>query len=190
MDLATLFHRTVDTWTERVATVADDQWGSPTPCTEWSVRDLVNHVTGEDRWTVPLMQGSTIADVGSSLDGDLLGDRPGPAASAAATQAVAVVDERLPSHGTVHLSYGDEKMDEYILQLCADHLVHAWDLAAATGGDTTLDPELVTEVAAWFADREQMYRAGGAIGPHQEAAPDPQSQLLAGFGRSATWTPR
>ena len=40
------------------------------------MRDLVNHVVGEDRWTVPLVEGRTIADVGSSLDGDLLGDDP------------------------------------------------------------------------------------------------------------------
>ena len=56
--------------------------------------------------------------------------------------------------GTVHLSYGEEQMAEYVHQLAADHLVHAWDLAVATGGDTRLDPHLVAEVAAWFAERE------------------------------------
>ena len=98
-----------------------------------------------------------------------------------------MVDGTLPAHGTVHLSYGEESMDEYVLQLCADHLVHAWDLAAATGGDTRLDPELVAEVAAWFTDREELYRSGGAVGPHPEAGPDPQAQLLAGFGRDGAW---
>ena len=189
MDMASLHRRTVETWTARVNTVADDQWDGPTPCTEWSVRQLVNHVVGEDRWTVPLMHGRTIADVGSDLDGDLLGGDAMKAASEAANEAVSVVEAELPTHGTVHLSYGEEKMDEYVLQLCADHLVHAWDLAAATGGDTALDPELVAEVAGWFAEREELYRAVGAVGPHAEAGPDPQSQLLAGFGRRATWTP-
>jgi uncharacterized protein (TIGR03086 family) len=189
MDLSTLHRRTVETWTERVNTVADDQWQAATPCTEWTVRDLVNHVVGEDRWTVPLMQGRTIEEVGHDLDGDLLGGDPLKSASEAANEAVSVVDRELPSHGSVHLSYGDERMDEYVLQLCADHLVHAWDLAAATGGDTTLDPDLVAEVAAWFADREELYRAGGAVGPHVDAPDDPQAQLLAGFGRRASWTP-
>ena len=189
MDLSTLHRRTVETWTDRVGTVADDQWDGTTPCTDWTVRDLVNHVVGEDRWTVPLMQGRTIADVGHDLDGDLLGGDPMKSASEAANEAVSVVGRELPSQGAVHLSYGDERMEEYILQLCADHLVHAWDLAAATGGNTTLDPDLVADVAAWFADREEIYRAGGAVGPHVDAAPDdPQSQLLAGFGRRATWT--
>jgi hypothetical protein len=80
-------------------------------------------------------------------------------------------------------------MAEYVRQLCADHLVHAWDLAAATGGRTALDPDLVAEVATWFAGREDLYRSGGAIGPRASSDGDPQSELLASFGRSAAWTP-
>jgi ketosteroid isomerase-like protein len=87
----------------------------------------------------------------------------------------------------VHLSYGDEAPDEYVMQLAADHLVHGWDLAAATGGDTRLDPHLVTEIAAWFAEREDLYRAGGAIGPPGRATGDPQGDLLAAFGRPPHW---
>jgi uncharacterized protein (TIGR03086 family) len=190
MDLSSLHRRTVETWTDRVRAVPDDRWDAPTPCTEWNVRDLVNHVVAEERWTVPLMRGSTIADVGDSLDGDLLGAKPGDAAAAAAGEAVAVVDEQLPHGSKVQLSYGAEDPGEYVRQLSADHLVHAWDLAAATGGDTRLDPELVAEVAPWFAQREDLYRSGGMVGPHLEAPADPQAQLLAGFGRSASWTPR
>ena len=52
-------------------------------------------------------------------------------------------------------------MDEYVHQLAADHLVHGWDLAVATGGDTRLDPALVAEVAGWYADREDLYRQAG-----------------------------
>jgi len=96
---------------------------------------------------------------------------------------------RLPAGGMVHLSYGDEDMAEYVQQLCADHLVHGWDLVAATGRPRGLDPELVADVAAWFADREQLYRAGGAIGRRVDEGGDPQTDLLAGFGRSASWRP-
>ena len=63
-DLGGSYRRSVQWWSQQVAAVADDQWGLPTPCSEWTVRDLVNHVAGEDLWTSPLMRGRTIADVG------------------------------------------------------------------------------------------------------------------------------
>jgi uncharacterized protein (TIGR03086 family) len=168
----------------RVAAVGADQWSRPTPCSEWDVRALVNHVVGEDLWTAPLLEGKTIAEVGDALDGDLLGDDPKAAASRAAGEALESAATRVPAGGQVHLSYGDEDMGEYIWQLAADHLVHGWDLAKATDGDTDLDPELVAEVAAWFADREEMYRGAGIIGPRTEAGGDPQADLLSAFGRT------
>jgi uncharacterized protein (TIGR03086 family) len=189
MDVEELHRRTVEVWTERLRAVGADAWDAPTPCTEWSVRDLVNHVVGEDAWTVPLMHGRTIEDVGDSLAGDLLGDDPVATGTRTAAQAVESVAQRLPAGDPVHLSYGEESGEEYVRQLAADHLVHAWDLAAATGADRSLAPDLVAEVATWFAEREQLYRDGGAIGPRVEASGDPQTELLAASGRDPAWTP-
>ena len=144
MDLNTLYHRTVESWADRVNAVRPDQWDGPTPCREWNVRDLANHVTGEDLWTTPLMQGSTLEEVGDRFDGDLLGDDPIRSSLAAARDAIRTVADVLPTGGTVHLSYGEEQMDEYVHQLAADHLVHGWDLAVATGGDARLTPRWCT----------------------------------------------
>lgn len=189
MELGTLHERTVAEWRRVVEGVGADQWQQLTPCTEWSVRDLVNHVVGEDLWTAPLVQGSTIEDVGDRFDGDLLGDDPVARARAAADEAIAAVAERLPRGGTVRLSYGEEQLDEYVYQLATDHLVHAWDLAVATGTDASLDPELVDAIAGWYADREEMYRSVGAVGARgPETGSDAQSRLIAAFGRDPAWT--
>lgn len=188
MDLDTLYRRTVKAWTDRVAAVGPDQWDAPTPCSEWDVRALVNHVAGEDLWTVPLMDGATIEEVGSRFDGDLLGDDPVERALVAAEDAVRSVAAQLPAQRPVHLSYGDEAADEYVRQLAADHLVHGWDLAVATGGDRQLDPELVSEVATWFAEREEAYRAAGAVGARAGGGDDAQSRLLSAFGRDPGWS--
>ena len=75
-DIVSLFQRAVDEFDKRVQAVLEDQWDGGTPCTEWTVRDLVNHVVNEDRWVKPLIEGKTIDEVGSALDGDLLGDDP------------------------------------------------------------------------------------------------------------------
>jgi uncharacterized protein (TIGR03086 family) len=190
MDIGTLYRRTVEGWTARVDAVRDDQWAATTPCADWDVRTLVNHVVGEDLWTEPLVHGQTIEEVGDRFEGDLLGDDARGTAVRAAGVASAAVADALPTGSPVHLSYGEEALEEYVAQLAADHLVHGWDLAAATGGDTALDGDLVDAVAAWFSEREEMYRQGGVIGPRVDHAPgDAQSQLLAHFGRDSRWAP-
>jgi uncharacterized protein (TIGR03086 family) len=187
MELHDLHRRAVEGWQARFDAVEPGQWADATPCADWDVRTLVNHVVGEELWTAPLVDGATIAEVGDRFDGDVLGEAPATVARTAALEAVAAVDQRAPSGGIVHLSFGDVPIEEYVLQLTADHLIHAWDLAAATGQSRELDGDVVAAVATWFADREQMYRDAGAIGPHVEAADDPQSQLLAAFGRDPSW---
>jgi uncharacterized protein (TIGR03086 family) len=188
MALDRTYRRSTEYWKATVQNASGD-WSASTPCTDWDVRTLVNHVVGEDRWTKPLVEGKTIAEVGDAFDGDLLGQDPKSAAMAAADEAMNAVAERLPAGGKVHLSYGEEDIEEYIRQLVAEHLIHGWDLAVATGQQRTLDPELVADVAAWFRDREKMYRAGGstAARPTSARAGDPQADLLIAFGRNPDW---
>lgn len=187
IDRAALYRRCADAWKERVAAVPSTAWSDPTPCEDWSVHDLVNHVTYENVWAPPLFEGRTIAEVGDQFEGDLLGDDPVAAAHQAADASVAAADARLPEGGTVALSFGDTPVEEYVAQLAADHLVHAWDLAAATGGDRRFDPELVAGVGAWFDGMEELYRSAGAIGPAAESTGDPQDDLIARFGRDPGW---
>jgi uncharacterized protein (TIGR03086 family) len=186
-DPAELHRRAVSEFGARVQAVADDQWELPTPCSDWNVRQLVNHLVYENRWTVPLMEGSTLAEVGDRYEGDLLGDRPKAAWEESAKEAVAAVGAEGALERTVDLSSGPTAAREYVHQLFADHLIHAWDLARAIGADQRLDPELVDACAAWFASMEDRYRAVGAIGPRPELPPgaDAQTSLLAAFGRTA-----
>ena len=118
--------------------------------TDWTVRDLVNHVVGEDLWTVPLLEGSTIEEVGDRFEGDVLGSDPIGVARDSGRAAADATASAVPGGGTVRLSYGEDSVDNYVGQLAAD-LVHAWDLAVATGQDAELDEDLVSAVAAWYA---------------------------------------
>jgi uncharacterized protein (TIGR03086 family) len=186
-DPAELHRRAADTFGARVHAVRDDQWELPTPCSDWNVRELVNHLVYENRWTAPLLAGRTIAEVGDRFEGDLLGDDPKAAWDDAVGEAVAAVQADGALDRTVQLSFGETPAGEYVLQLFADHLIHGWDLARAIGAEERLDPELVDACASWFAEREEGYRSAGAIGPRPEtpAGADAQARLLAGFGRSA-----
>ncbi len=46
-DLKVLFRRAADGFGRHVHAIGDDQWHDPTPCTDWDVRVLVNHVPVE-----------------------------------------------------------------------------------------------------------------------------------------------
>lgn len=186
MDVVELHRRAVESCGQRVRAVRDDQWALPTPCADWDVRALVNHLVGESLWTAPLLDGATIADVGDRFDGDVLGADPVAAWDRSAADALAAAARDRAADGLVHLSYGEERAEEYLRQLSADYLVHGWDVARATGGDEALDPDLVADVGTWFAGVEEAYRSGGVIGPRIEVPPDagPQERLLAAFGRT------
>jgi uncharacterized protein (TIGR03086 family) len=67
-----------------------------------------------------------------------------------------------------------------------DTLVHTWDLAVATGQDSTLDPALVQVCVAMFLpDMPERGRAAGLIGPAVPVPPDApaQDRLLGAMGR-------
>jgi hypothetical protein len=68
MESLALYRRSVDDWTRPLDGSLPQHWDQATPCSHWTVRLLVNHVVGEDAWTVPLMKGATVDDVGDALD--------------------------------------------------------------------------------------------------------------------------
>jgi uncharacterized protein (TIGR03086 family) len=187
MDTPEVLRRGVEEFDTRVAQIGDGQWDAATPDPEWNVRDLVAHLVAENLWAVPLFAGSTIAEVGDRFDGDVLGADPKRSWSAASGPALSAAGEPGAMQRTVHLSFGDFPGHEYAMQLFADHLIHAWDLARAFGAEERLDPELVEACATWFAGMEDGYRSAGAIAD-RPAVPDgagAQTQLLAMFGRQA-----
>jgi nitrilase len=187
LDIPELHRRAIQGFGQRLRAVTDDQWHLPTPCAEWDVRMLVNHVTGENLWTVPLFGGKTIEEVGDSLNGDILGEDPKATWDASEGPAIAAVQAPGAMERSVHLSRGPAPGHEYATEMLMDYAVHAWDLAKATGGDEKLDPEVVAFCVEWFGGVEDAYRAAGAIAerpPIPEDA-DPQTVLLAMTGRDA-----
>jgi uncharacterized protein (TIGR03086 family) len=187
MDIPEMFRRAVAEFDARVRRIGDQDWHATTPDEEWNVRDLVNHVVAEDLWAPPLLAGSTIAEVGDRFDGDVLGDEPKAAWTLASAAAVNAVGAGGAMDRIVHLSFGDFPGQEYAMQMFADHLIHAWDLARAIGVDERLDTALVAYCATWFDSAEDAYRSAGAIAarPPVPGDADAQTVLLARFGRCA-----
>ena len=90
MDASELHRRAVAEFAARVDGIdsaGSGAWSAQTPCTEWTVRALVNHLTYEDRWTTPMLAGATVAEVGDRFEGDLLRDDPVGAFATASREA-------------------------------------------------------------------------------------------------------
>jgi uncharacterized protein (TIGR03086 family) len=183
-DLAEMFARSARRFTERVAGIQLDQWQSGTPCDEWNVRALVNHVTYEQLWAPHLVRGETIEQVGDRYDGDVLGDDPKGAWDAAVAGSVAAFDGA-GLDDTVHLSYADVPCRDYLTQMLTDTEIHGWDLATATGQDTSIDPEIASSLLAYWTPLQGMVRGSGVFGDEVAVAgeADDATRLLGLLGR-------
>lgn len=167
----------------RVLDIPDDGWDRPTPCSEWTVRDLVGHLVAEHLWAVPLLEGTSIAEVGSRFDGDVLDGDPKKSWTRAIndsmdTWAAAGVDD------TVQLSSGERPVDEYAEEMLLDLTVHAWDLARAAGLSEDLDDDVVAHVFSYAQAHTDQLAGTGLFGDQVHVdSQDPQAQLLGLLGR-------
>ncbi len=188
MDPLSAFRVASRQFDRRVPLIRPDQWQNSTPCAEWTVRDLVNHLTYEQLWVPDLLAGKTIAEVGDVYEGDVLGDDPAAAWEAAlgaarsAWEAPGVLDR------TVHLSYADVPAGEYLDQLVIDCAVHSWDLARGINSDDELPNDLATHVLGLVQEHRAELVGSGMFGTPLDtsACTDDQTELLAILGR-ARW---
>lgn len=182
-----LFERAVSGFERHVRSVDPTQWHNPTPCDDWDVRVLVNHVTVEQLWAVPLLRGATVDEVGDRFDGDQLGDDPIAAWTTAADQSRSAFGAPGTLDGVVSLSGGERPTADYCWEMTVDALIHSWDLARGIGADETMDDELVAlTYERTLPIAEHLHETGLFAPPVQvdDGATLPV-KLLALFGRTA-----
>ncbi|MBB2923031.1 TIGR03086 family metal-binding protein [Cellulomonas cellasea] len=164
-----------------------DAWQRPTPCTGWTVRDLVNHLTSEQLWAPELLAGRTVAEVGDRFDGDVLGDDPVAAWDAAVAASLAAFAEPGALGRTVDLSRGPTAAHDYLDEMLTDLAVHGWDLARGLGVEDDIDPATVDRLLVEWSGRTDELAPGPAFAGPLDVADDAdqQTRLLALFGRRA-----
>ena len=185
MDVLSAHGDAIGAFDARVRPLTDAAWALPTPDDDWTVRDLVNHLTAEQLWAPELLAGRTVADVGDVFDGDVLGDDPVDRWVDASVQAREAFLAPGALDRVVHLSFGDASAAEYCAQMTFDLVVHTWDLARATGADEGLDPALVAWALHYGEARSTLFAPGPLFrGPLEvETTTDDLTRLLALTGR-------
>ncbi|WP_026424051.1 TIGR03086 family metal-binding protein [Actinokineospora inagensis] len=188
MELHEAHERARDVFDRAVTEVTD--WSAPTPCTDWTTRDLVNHLVSEQLWVPHLVTGETTAQVGPRYDGDLLGDDPAAAwRSASDTSRRAWAD--VPDDHPVHLSYATVPARDYRWQMTLDLAIHGWDLASATNHNPLIGEALSQALIDEFTDHITQWADSGIFAPPHPVTPtaDPQNRLIALTGRNPNWHP-
>jgi uncharacterized protein (TIGR03086 family) len=186
-DIAQLHRQALGATRQVVAGVGPDQWTHRTPCADWTVRELINHIVVGNWWAAELAHGRTIEEVGSKLDGDQLGAVPLDAYDMSADAAAAAFETPGALDAPCAVSYGPVPGSVYAGHRFIDVLIHGWDLAVATGQDPSLDPALVDACWDEVGPQAAMFRASGMFGDDIAfpAEADIQTRLLATLGRGA-----
>ncbi|MET0800731.1 MAG: TIGR03086 family metal-binding protein [Actinomycetota bacterium] len=170
---------------EHVGAIGPQQWHEPTPCTEWDVRALVDHLVYETLWVPDLIAGKTLAEVGDHYDGDRLGDDPVAAWKRASAAAVAGVRSSTPGV-RVHTSGGEVTADAYLTEMLFDAVIHGWDLARGIGVAHVIPDDVARDLEAWVTPLVDVMVTGGSTSRPVEtgAEEDPATRLIALSGRT------
>ena len=116
-----------------------DQLDDPTPCADYKVRDLINHVaSGATMFAIAFDQGSVPDEDLAPLFGDVLGDDYKGALAAAMDKAESAFNRPGALEGSVVLPFGEFAREDALGLAVFDVMVHAWDLASSTGQELRL----------------------------------------------------
>ena len=138
MEMISLYADAVQRNQKRVEKVRTDQLDGPTPCTEWTTEALLDRIIGGYRIFATAL-GTTVPEPVADLA------TAHRAAGDAAVRAFSAPDARQRS---VVLPVGEVPGDVALGLALTDAVVHGWDLAKATGQDTTVDEPLATMLLA------------------------------------------
>ena len=155
--------------------VTPDQMGAPTPCTEWDVRALLNH-----------MMGTVIVFGGGSAEGDVVGDDPSSVFRQATKTNLEAWRQPGAMERTMTLPFGDVPGSVAMSINMMDSYVHGLDLAVATGQEERVDPGLAETMLSMAKEMGlDNFRRPGVFGP-EVPCEDPAAahrRLLAFLGR-------
>ncbi|GAA4551614.1 TIGR03086 family metal-binding protein [Pseudonocardia xishanensis] len=178
-DIAERYARHADAFAATIAAVPEDRWSAPSPCSEWTARQVVDHVVE--------VHGMFLGMVGRPPE-------PGPTDPAGAFAHVrslvqADLEDPERAKATYDGMFGTQtfewSVDGFVTQ---DLVLHRWDLGTAAGLDIEIPPDEIARIAGFVEQMPAEARASGKVfGPALEppADADAQTRLLAAIGRRA-----
>ena len=167
---------------ELIDAIRPGQWSAPTPCLDWTVRRLVEHLAGKNLVFTAVLAEQPLPQRGDGMSSDQL--------ARAYRESAAELLGAFAQPGVLDRSYqgplGTATGAERLMIRMYDLLAHGWDLAQALGRRADL-PEDAVEASLAFAraDGRAVRPGGGCFGPPQEVADDASAivRLVSFLGR-------
>ncbi len=185
-DMGALHGRALRQAGEVVAGVRPEQMHDPTPCAQWDVHTVINHIIGGNYMYAEIAAGRSV-DM-SPPHPDLVGED----AAASYESSRAALASSIAAQGALQRMWalpfaevpGPVGRNIHLLELVA----HTWDVARATGQLDRLDPELADAAhgVATMAVPQARSEEGHPFGPEREAADGagPYDRMAAFLGRT------
>ena len=185
-----LHRQTMRQSAEIVAAIRDDQWDLPTPCAQWTVRRLLDHMVRENRGFATAANGET-SDLSAWIA------LVGPDRRAEYAESARQVVDAFGADGVLERAFwlplirdgvtvpARQGVSFHLL----DYLVHSWDLAVSVGRSPAFGDDLVAAVheiaVREVPDGPRRSRPGASFAPARPVPADAPAldRLLAFLGR-------
>jgi uncharacterized protein (TIGR03086 family) len=154
-------------------------WDAPSPCAEWTVREVTNHLVGALRVFAAAVTGDDV-----DMEGDHLGNDPLGAFRTAADQCLALFSRPEVLAASHPFPFGPTPGSVIAEISLSETLVHGWDIARGAGVPYAPAPEVVADVLSRSSGEAP---SEGMFAPPVPAPADasPLTVLLARLGRTA-----
>ncbi|KIF75659.1 hypothetical protein QR77_20665 [Streptomyces sp. 150FB] len=185
----------------KLRAVRPEQWSWPTPCGEWNVRQLVNHMTRGNLSYVRLLDSGGAADFVRMRDADALGTDPVGAYARSVRECAGAFGQAGAMRRMLDYPLGPVTGRQALAVRITDSTVHTWDLAQAVGADDALNGDLVDWICEHLDDiyaglpetptaaetTHRFFAAPEGVLAHEASA---QTRLLHRMGRTPVPGPR
>ncbi|WP_216207973.1 TIGR03086 family metal-binding protein [Amycolatopsis aidingensis] len=172
-----------------VATVSTADLERPTPCAEWNLGALLQHLISENHAFAEAATHGAAAD----WDGGSLGDDPHRALADSIAAVTSAFDrEGMLEREVAIRDFGTFPGSTVVGMHLVDSVVHGWDLASALGRRYEPEPEAVRAALRFMESVPDDPEGRGPDGPFDKVVPVPQDapplhRLLGLTGRSPDW---
>jgi len=142
-----------------------DQLSQQTPCSEFDVKLLLNHMIGG----LAMLREAAAGGKPAMPEGDQFGDAPGKTYDERAAKLIDVLKQPGTIEKTWSMPFGEMPGQMMAGIAFVEHITHGWDLAKATGQDTTIPEGLRSEALTVVEPVDAMWRMPGVLGPKVDA---------------------